>query len=302
MGILAFFGYFVGDELKKRNWAWVWGSLFCATLGGALVGFVVLLQDRDFSGEAKFKKLLEEKDAKIIQLEQEKRQLSVNSDTGNLEQKLNEALADNKRLTDAKITADSELAQLKSQVVTFQGKIDEIKKDGTAAAPPRVETARAIKPPQPVDVPAKIIKFQDFPKFRVELDALQLGAKGDVTLFLSYINKTQEELLIGRKLDTDSFPGRSKIFLVDSAGNRYEFERSSGMDDIHYRDNRPLTIGPGMRATASFQFRSREPRETVGKTFSFSSEQVVVKKPIDTNGFYRVDSTHNISLRDIDPR
>lgn len=136
-------------------------------------------------------------------------------------------------------------------------------------------------------------KYQDFPKFRVEVEALRIGGDGTVTVFLAYINKTREELLVGRYGDPNT------TFVVDSAGNQYPFQSSSGMDDVRYRDRYPLTIGPSMRATASFTLRNYGGRLEIGKAFSFTSQQAMVTKTPD--GLYRPLSIHNISITNIPP-
>jgi TolB-like protein len=150
------------------------------------------------------------------------------------------------------------------------------------------------------------VKYQEFPRFRVEVDGLKVGRGGTITVFLTYHNKTREDLLIGRMLDTNPFPNQNKIFVLDSDGNRYDFEASSGVDDVHWRGKEPLTIGPNMKATASFHFRASQGIEQAtlkGRTFSFTSEQSIVKKSMEC-GYqcYKPVSTYNISIRDIEPR
>ncbi|MBI3302430.1 MAG: hypothetical protein HYZ72_10205 [Deltaproteobacteria bacterium] len=158
----------------------------------------------------------------------------------------------------------------------------------------------------PTDTPSRsqqtgappAIKYQEFPKFRVEIEQLQIMGDGTITMFLAYINKTQEELLIGL-----CRASHANTFLVDSAGNHYRLRQSSGIGELCDRTGRrerPLTVGLGMKATASFTFRKDKEREQVGENFSFTSEQIIVRSTAERG--YKTESTHNISIRDLQAR
>lgn len=145
-------------------------------------------------------------------------------------------------------------------------------------------------------VGARSVKYQEFPKFRVEVDGLQVSARGNVVLFLAYVNKTQETLTIG--LDD---PGR-KTFVLDSAGNGLFYREGSGLSGgwkgYSWESKTSfLTLSPGARASASFVFSSEEKIKKMGTAFHFTSEQafVDVEKGKPAGHF-------NVTIRDIEPR
>jgi TolB-like protein len=137
-------------------------------------------------------------------------------------------------------------------------------------------------------------KYQEFPKFRVEVEQLQVSSDGTVTVFLTYTNKTQEDLLIAL------CKPHNKTFIMDSDGNNYSYRESGGIGDVCLRVQAPLTVSPDLSATASLRFRNNRV-VSVGKTFSLSSEQVIVKPARPGRRPPRV-STQNVSIRNIEPR
>jgi len=165
-------------------------------------------------------------------------------------------------------------------------------------------------------------KYQEFPKFRVEVEGLQVDANNGITVFVAYVNKTQEELQI--MLGSP----RERTFVLDNAGNRYTFGSSSGLSGSFESSyptrlwyGQPMPLSPGGRITASFGFSpprsvarpaappARPPtpsgtREKQGNLFSFSSEQGLVKPK--AGGAFGQDmgavALFNISIRNIEPR
>jgi len=152
------------------------------------------------------------------------------------------------------------------------------------------------------------LKYQEFPKFRVEVEGLQIGAKKDVTVFLTYVNKTQEELEIMLSVPKN-YTGAERVgrtFVVDNVGNRYDYQSSSGLSGYFARGYEPgyfgppLTLPPGGRITTSFFFSPDRDMERQGNLFSFTSEQGLVKmKP---TGRGTVIGLFNITIRNIEPR
>jgi hypothetical protein len=158
----------------------------------------------------------------------------------------------------------------------------------TTAAPPTISLGTA--------------KYQDLKKLRVEVEGLQIMADGGVVVYLSYVNKAREELVIGLALD--------KTFLVDNAGNRYRHVGGSGLfggwGAGWYPSNSFLTLAPGDRGSASFIFGRPDQTGKKGALFHFTSGQLFVKyvedqhspsrqRPVPGEGF-------NITIRNIEPR
>ena len=154
------------------------------------------------------------------------------------------------------------------------------------------------------------VKYQEFPKFRVEVEGLQIGAKKDVTVFLTYVNKAQEELEIMLSSPDDRtarYQQGGRTFVVDNVGNRYDYQSSSGLSGSFARGYEPgyfgppLTLPPGGRITTSFVFSTPRDMDRQGNLFSFTSEQGLVKmKPTGREG--TVISLFNITIRSIEPR
>jgi len=145
------------------------------------------------------------------------------------------------------------------------------------------------------------VRYQEFPKFRVEIEGLQVGPRGDLTVFLAYVNKTQEEL------DFALIDVWAKTFVIDNAGNRYRYRSSSGLSSqigsFGIMDGSPLAIAPGTKATTSFTFEAPREMERKGSLFSFTSEQAIVKQMADTTGRRaRTENQFNVSIRNIEPR
>ncbi len=182
-----------------------------------------------------------------------------------------------------------------------------ISKDDTVKAmmergrEPSVATTSEASTVSAPPVTRSTLKYQDLPRFRVEVEGLQVTGDGGVTVFLAYINKTQEELTIG--LD---YP-RGKTFAIDSAGNRYTYEGGSGLSggwhlgSFWEAGTSFLTVPPMMRATASFVLRPLSRIEEKGKNFSFTSEQLFVRMLSDRRN-PRQEGTFNITIRNIEPR
>ena len=147
----------------------------------------------------------------------------------------------------------------------------------------------------PSSISLGTVKYQEFSKFRVEVEGLQVGPRG-VTVFLSYVNKTQDELrlmLVGAVFD--------RTFLIDDAGNRYKYELSSGVSgDFHesYVKGAAMILAPGVRATASFTFATPREMEKKGSRFSFTSEQALIKPTISQMmGYEMLRTARNLSMK-----
>lgn len=127
----------------------------------------------------------------------------------------------------------------------------------------------------------KAVKYQEFPKFRVEVEGLQLTTQETVVIYLTYINKTKEELTIG--LNSPS----QKTFVLDTSGNGFAYSRGSGLSGgWHAGSWTPgpsfLVVPPADRASASLILEGRR-GEKGGPAFHFTSEQFFVQNPTDHN-------------------
>jgi TolB-like protein len=154
---------------------------------------------------------------------------------------------------------------------------------GSSSSQPSLQPARATGP----------VKAQEFPKFRVEIERLQVGSNGVVTLFLAYTNKTREEQMLGICALQD------KTFLIDAAGERSFNVQGSGIGEVCNASvpQEPLTLGSGMRTVVSLKFLGRFAKE--GSLFSFMSAQSIVTTGASGK---RLWSPYNVYISDIEAR
>jgi TolB-like protein len=143
------------------------------------------------------------------------------------------------------------------------------------------------------------VKYQDFPKFRVEVYDLRVGPE-QITAFLRYINKTQEEIV----LTFDSSRFHSRTYLLDREGNRYDYINSTGMaggwEGGSWFSPIFLRIPPKESVPLTIQFRSRGEKQGKGTIFDLISAQFLVEEA--KSGDPKVAGSVSISVSKREPR
>jgi TolB-like protein len=154
----------------------------------------------------------------------------------------------------------------------------------------------AAQPSAQSPAPRKAVKFQEFPKLRVEVEELQTAPDGKIIVTLAYINKTKDELTIALN------EPNPKTSLIDNAGHQYSFNSgrglSGGWGGYWHQSSSFLTVLPGERILATLIFGGS--RES-GSTFHLNSEQLFVQKAADLNKSLP-GAKFNIAIRNIEPK
>lgn len=153
-----------------------------------------------------------------------------------------------------------------------------------AAPAPSAQAARST--PSPAATKAKY--YQELPKIRVEIEQLRVG-KNQLTVFLNYINKTDEHLAIalvspyGQSEDSWAcWPQIGKTFVLDSDNNRYPFLQGSGLSggwstcNYFAQGTSALRIEPKASAKAALTFAVREAKKSTA--YDLVSEQTFLSK------------------------
>lgn len=164
-------------------------------------------------------------------------------------------------------------------------------------SPPQQVTEKKTEEPKPEPV-AHGVRYQDFPRHLVEVEDARGNNRSssiEVTIFLSYVNKTDKELLFAM------IEPSVRTFLLDSKGNRYTYKGSSGIAHGWYGMGRwahgttMLRISPRERATASLTFYGCCRKDDFSKLspFAFSSEQAFVEDEKPVQNF-------NVSIRNVE--
>jgi TolB-like protein len=143
-------------------------------------------------------------------------------------------------------------------------------------------------------------KYQELQKLRVEVEGLQVTAEGDMVVYLTYLNKTRGEVIIG--LDD----GQQKTFVLDNEGNRFRYLHSNGLSgglrtQRWTRGSSFLTLAAGERVAASFTFGKPREVKKKGYLFHLTSGQLFVKFVEDRKD-PQPESGFTITIRDIQPR
>ena len=159
----------------------------------------------------------------------------------------------------------------------------------------------ALTPADPLAVggapgpPARaVIASGDFGDFSLSVDEITIGSGMNpiVTLFMTYYNKTPDELLLGL---CDPQNSNMTSILVDDLADRYLLARSVGIfEACNYRSSAPLVLPPRAAARASLAFDRHANKNEMGSSFSLSSDQAVLLR--DSNGRHRVKSRHTVSF------
>lgn len=144
--------------------------------------------------------------------------------------------------------------------------------------------------------PESTQRYQEFPKFRVDVEALQVNQDGSVVLILGYTNKTTSPLKLSLRGKVtgplfDSYRPWEFTHLFDDAGNKYKLQSATMWQDR-------LTIDAGDRGMATFIF-SLEGGKKKASRFIFSSSHVLI---LQTEEGKELDETHSISILGIEPR
>lgn len=149
--------------------------------------------------------------------------------------------------------------------------------------------SRAPGPPSQTPV----IASGDFGDFSLAVDEITIGQGMNpvVTLFVTYYNKTADELLLGLCDPQNS----QTTILVDDLADRYLLERSFGISEVcNNRSPSPLVLPPRASVRASLAFDRHAIKNELGSSFSLSSDHAVLLR--DSTGRHRVKSRHVISL------
>lgn len=189
---------------------------------------------------------------------------------------LRNALAENEKLK-------TEVRELRSRLNASSGEST----SSTAAAVALSELAQ------------RIFGEQDFLEAHVEISRLQVTAEGKISTFITYRNKTDEQLSV-------AFYG--KTFLIDDVGNYFDLDPSSGMGVCCGGPNRDELSGSGVplvlpakgEATTTLFFRASNEIEKMGTYYSISSEQVFGN--LNASGGWRTKRAFNINIQDMKPR
>lgn len=167
------------------------------------------------------------------------------------------------------------------------------------ASSPSTQSApqAAAQPSTQSSAPRQGVKFQEFPKLRVEIEELQITPNKGVIVTLLYINKTKEELTIAL-----NDPYR-KTSVIDNTGIQRSFDSGSGLsggwDGGSWNNGTSfLSILPGDRALATIIFRSHSQSASA---FHFNSEQVFVQNSANISQA-RPGAVFNIMIRNIEPK
>lgn len=141
---------------------------------------------------------------------------------------------------------------------------------------------------------------QDFPDLSVDVRAQRL-ASGGVSIMLAYHNKTSTELLL--MLCAGRSCGNNKTFIVDDAGNEYEFAGSSGIGRCCYSSpgslngqtfGELLRVPPHDSARATLRFKRPRHIEVEGTTFMLASAQL--SGTLNAEKAWRTISTISINI------
>jgi len=138
-----------------------------------------------------------------------------------------------------------------------------------------------------------VIASGDFGDFSLAVDEITIGPGMNpvVTLFVTYYNKTADELLLGLCDPQNS----QTTILVDDLADRYLLERSFGISEVcNNRSPSPLVLPPRASARVSLAFDRHAAKNEMGSSFSLSSDHAVLLR--DPNGRHRVKSRHIISF------
>jgi hypothetical protein len=133
------------------------------------------------------------------------------------------------------------------------------------------------------------VSYQEFAKFRVDVEGLQVNQDGSVVIYLAYTNKTKDPIKISIKWHPYGLGYGAYTQLFDDAGNKYGIKFGTMVDG-------KLTIDPGNRGTATLLFALDQKGDKKQATrFSFTSSHVVKV------GGGEEDS-YNVSFRGVEPR
>ena len=185
--------------------------------------------------------------------------------------------------------------------------LTEMPSQPTAAAEiPNTPVVKPLPPPETGTL------FQDFKDVRIEIESLLITKDTNTRLIMvfRYVNKTQKplQIKISKGEVTNNSPSYFPSYLTDNNGNEYRLENLNGIGSVgffgKYPDGIPLTILPGMPASASLKFYAGG-RE-IGSLFSLMSQQCILVTDKDGNlkGDDRRDeiqSTFNVRIRNIKP-
>ncbi len=133
---------------------------------------------------------------------------------------------------------------------------------------------------------------QEFARFRVEVENLQVRGDGSVLLVLGYQNKTKPEanetLQIGLKR-----PAVENTLLFDDAGNSYKLGKAIGTSDAEER-SAWATLDPGGSGAITLIFETTNKVDRKPRLFSFTSAQI--------EAYYGWRNLYNIVFRGIEAR
>ncbi len=126
------------------------------------------------------------------------------------------------------------------------------------------------------------VRYQEFAKFRVEVEGLQVNQDGSVVVIAGYTNKTKNSMKIGHRAHP-----RDQTLLYDNVGSKYSLQNSTMWDTW-------LTLDAGNRGTVSFIF-SLQGEKNKASLFTFTSSHLI--KADDAK-----EEAYSISIRGIEPR
>ena len=136
---------------------------------------------------------------------------------------------------------------------------------------------------------------QNFSAFKVSLVRVEAGPGPQITVYLSYTNKTGADLQLGL-----CYPkSRNTTRVTDNAAYDYTFVSGNGVGDVCTGASFPLIVPAGTTTHASLVFEPTTVVRQKPDTFSLVSQHVIVER---TQGGFQVQSTHTVSLKGQAPR